>query len=151
MELLCSLGAASQHRTKKIYCQKAAGCLTGKGLWTHTVFSILSCLEDSKTVRYRRTPFSFFQRKSLHPVVPIILFFNHIFYYHFLPSTTTFYWLVEGICPFAGGCLASWGYWGHPRPCAKRFCKGDNSGSWPLSVVCCLRGWIFWGGDLSEQ
>lgn len=131
-------------------CQKAVDCLAGKRLCTHTVFSILSCLQDSKTIRYRRNKFSFFQRSSLHRIVLIILF-NPIFCYHFLPSTTTFCWLVEGICPFAGGRQSSWGYWAHQRPWAELLCKGDNSGSWPLNVVCCLRGWIFWDGDLSEQ
>lgn len=43
-------------------------------------------MEDSKTVTCRRTPFSFFQRSSLHPIVIIVLFYQ-IFYYHFLPST----------------------------------------------------------------
>lgn len=70
-------------------CQKAVGCLAWKGLWTHTAFSILSCLEDSETVRYRRNPFSFFQRSILHPIVLIIPFVVNILlslftFYHYL-------------------------------------------------------------------
>lgn len=115
---------------------------------THT----LSYLEGSKAVRYRRNPFSCCQRGSLHHTV-LILLFNKILYYQFLPSTTTFHWLVEGICSLAGGCQPGWVYWEQPKPWAKMLCKGGKSGSWPclLPQTLDFLGWKLWGQQLTLQ